>query len=518
MCRVGNKKKLVLQAGFVVILFLLMLYTAMSQQISLGQSYQQVILNGKEICCVSLGTDAESILRQERRILALQSEEPVSMMYEFSVAEADRWFVPLVTEEELADILKEELKSLVIPAEKEGYTVAIEGYRANFSSLDELGNFFEQVKQETDPQKIFVPGISREKGHIAGILTAELVENNTDREREVLPQETLADRITAGADSDMLHQLSYALANPKDDSYKTGLLAMEFMENIEIYGHKIAKEELSDVAEEVAEVTKEKETNKIYVVESGDCLSVIALDHDTTVASIIALNGFESAEKTIRPGDELIIAVPEPDLSLRIQKGEVYEEDYRADPVIIENDSWYTTTQVVHEEGTVGHRERNDIVTYENGIEVEREMIHQNIMVESIPAVIERGTITPPTYIKPLSGGRKTSNFGRRWGRLHKGVDYACPVGTIIFASSAGTVISAGYNNGYGYNVLISHPDGKMTRYAHCSKLQVSVGQHVEQGETIALSGNTGRSTGPHLHFEIYVDGVAVNPLNYIGN
>lgn len=125
---------------------------------------------------------------------------------------------------------------------------------------------------------------------------------------------------------------------------------------------------------QVEEVTKEKETNKIYVVESGDVLSVIAMDHDTTVANIMALNGFDNAEVRIYPGQEIIIAVPEPDLSLRIKKGEVYEEDYNAEPTIIKNDEWYTTKQVVHQEGTTGHRERNDIVTYENGIEVARSL------------------------------------------------------------------------------------------------------------------------------------------------
>ena len=154
---------------------------------------------------------------------------------------------------------------------------------------------------------------------------------------------------------------------------------------------------------------------------------------------------------------------------------------------------------MVHQEGTTGHRERNDIVTYENGIEVARELAHQTIMVESTPAIIEQGTITPPTYIKPLAGGHFTSGFGRRWGRMHKGVDWGCPVGTTV------------------YNVVISHPDGRMTRYAHNSKLLVSAGQWVEQGQSIALSGSTGRSTGPHVHFEIYINGVAVNPLNYIG-
>ena len=240
------------------------------------------------------------------------------------------------------------------------------------------------------------------------------------------------------------------------------------------------------------------------------------MDHDTTVSSIVALNGLDSADAMIRDGQELIIAVPEPDLQLRVTKGEVYEEDYMEEPIIIDNDSWYTTKEVVQQEGTTGHRERNDVVVYENGVETSREMIHQNVMVASQAAVIERGTIIPPTYIKPISGGRYTSGFGRRWGRMHKGVDWACPIGTTVYASCAGTVISASYNGGYGNNVVISHADGRLTRYAHNSKLLVKAGQHVEQGEPIALSGSTGRSTGPHVHFEILINGSQVNPVNYL--
>ena len=244
---------------------------------------------------------------------------------------------------------------------------------------------------------------------------------------------------------------------------------------------------------------------------------MIALDHDTKVADIMALNGLENAD-SLREGQELIIAVPEPDLKIRLTVGEVYEEDYEEEPVIKGNDSWYTNQEEVLEEGVAGHRERNDIVVYENGAEVSRELAHQKIMTAAKAAVVERGTIVPPTYVKPLAGGRFTSGFGRRWGRMHKGVDWACPIGTTVYASCAGTVIQASYNGGYGNNVVISHADGRLTRYAHNSKLLVKVGQKVEQGEPIALSGSTGRSTGPHVHFEIYIGGAAVNPLKYISN
>ena len=144
--------------------------------------------------------------------------------------------------------------------------------------------------------------------------------------------------------------------------------------------------------------------------------------------------------------------------------------------------------------------------------------------MEAVPKIVERGTKTPPTYIKPLSGGRITSRFGRRTSPTrgassnHKGVDWGVPVGSSIYAASGGTVTRAGWYGGYGYVVFIRHPGGTETRYAHLSRVLVSSGQSVKQGQRIALSGNTGVSTGPHLHFEILINGVAVNPLNYLEN
>ena len=90
------------------------------------------------------------------------------------------------------------------------------------------------------------------------------------------------------------------------------------------------------------------------------------------------------------------------------------------------------------------------------------------------------------------------------------------PVGTSVVASSGGTVAKAGWGSGYGYVVYIQHPDGKQTRYGHLSKVLVKAGQKVKQGEKIALSGNTGVSTGPHIHFEILVGGSQVNPFSYM--
>ena len=137
-------------------------------------------------------------------------------------------------------------------------------------------------------------------------------------------------------------------------------------------------------------------------------------------------------------------------------------------------------------------------------------------MVESVPQVIAVGTLTPPTYIRPINSGRYSSGYGYRDGSFHAGVDWSCSQGTPVMAAASGTVIRAGWYSGYGYCVDIRHSNGTMTRYGHLSSISVSNGQSVSQGQVIAKSGNTGQSSGPHLHFEIWINGSTVNPLNYV--
>ena len=134
-----------------------------------------------------------------------------------------------------------------------------------------------------------------------------------------------------------------------------------------------------------------------------------------------------------------------------------------------------------------------------------------------------RSTTTAPTrstrpqsgyYLRPTSG-RITSKFGPRSGRYHYGIDFGAPTGTPIVASAAGTVIKVGCGSGYGNCLVIQHDNGTRTLYAHASKLYVGVGTKVARGERVAAVGSTGRSTGPHLHFEIIrPNGQKMNPNN----
>lgn len=115
----------------------------------------------------------------------------------------------------------------------------------------------------------------------------------------------------------------------------------------------------------------------------------------------------------------------------------------------------------------------------------------------------------------PVSGGRLTSGYGMRWGRMHRGIDLAAVAGTPIRAAAAGEVMFAGWKSGYGLMVIIDHGDFQ-TKYAHNSENLVRAGDLVETGVPIAKIGRTGNATGNHLHFELVIGGGAVNPLSYL--
>ena len=136
-----------------------------------------------------------------------------------------------------------------------------------------------------------------------------------------------------------------------------------------------------------------------------------------------------------------------------------------------------------------------------------------------------RAVQAPPSSIAPPSSGgygwpvcaRVSSEYGRRWGRMHRGIDIDGETGDAIVASKSGTVVAAGFSGGYGRLLLIDHGDGVVTAYAHLSSFGANVGQHVDRGEYVGAVGATGNATGSHLHFEIRVNGTATNPRQFLG-
>ncbi|MBN2719611.1 MAG: M23 family metallopeptidase [Proteobacteria bacterium] len=159
---------------------------------------------------------------------------------------------------------------------------------------------------------------------------------------------------------------------------------------------------------------------------------------------------------------------------------------------------------------------------------LERLKVETDVQERSFQELVEyledqKSLLASTPSIWPVKGwltssfGYRTSPFtGRR--EMHKGIDVATRTGTPIIAPADGIVVFSGREGGYGNMLLIDHGYGIMTRYGHCASLEVKKGDKVKRGDVVAKVGNTGRSTGPHLHYEVAVNGVAVNPMRYILN
>lgn len=154
-------------------------------------------------------------------------------------------------------------------------------------------------------------------------------------------------------------------------------------------------------------------------------------------------------------------------------------------------------------------------------IAMEKDLEIKEAEVTRILESYKYGNAPGGKFMWPVAG-RVRSGFGWRihpifgYNRFHSGIDIPASSGTIIKSADGGEVIHAGYDGGYGYSIMVYHGGGFATWYAHCSRILVSVGQRVERGQVIGLVGSTGWSTGPHLHFEVRINGAAQNPMQYL--
>jgi murein DD-endopeptidase MepM/ murein hydrolase activator NlpD len=258
-----------------------------------------------------------------------------------------------------------------------------------------------------------------------------------------------------------------------------------------------------------------------HVVQAGETFAFVANKYGITQSQLLASNPNVDVRQ-LEIGQTLFLSESVP--MVKVQTVETtryieyipYTTTYQDDRNTWEGEM---TTRVA---GIDGQREVVAKIVRNNGKETAKMILEEKIISEPRGAVVLVGTKPPPplqgtgSFIYPVSNYTLTSRFGMRWGRMHNGIDLAAPTGTKIRASDGGTVIFAAYNGELGYCVEIDHGGNLTTVYGHCSKIHVSVGDKVYQGQHIADVGNTGRSTGSHLHFEIRVLGVAKNPFNYL--
>lgn len=487
---------------------------------SSGNTMFTVLLNNVKVGVVGDPSEAEEYVREARRQIASDSEELVLVDSELEIQGSEVLWGKIDSEEQIISNMAMVLADHVRETMNRSYVVKINDYMVSLSSEEEVLTLLQAAIDKYDSEGKYTVELLLDPTRELPVLTTEVI---TEEEAEEQVEAVVS--LNAGIDAeitDLFEEVEPALKKSFED-YELGLISMDFGDTIEVVEAYLSEEELTDLNTAIEQVTKEQEKNEVYEVESGDTLSEIAIKTNIPLDKLIEMNDtLENENSMIRVGDELVITVPEPELTVERQEEMYYEEDYEAEIIYVDNDEWYTNETKTLQEPSAGHRKAVAVVSFRNDKEVSREIVKEEITYEAVPKIVERGTKVPPTYIKPISGGRLTSNFGRRnaptkgASSYHKGIDWATPTGTSVVASCGGTVARAGWGSGYGYVVYINHPDGRQTRYGHLSKVLVSAGQTVTQGQKIALSGNTGVSTGPHLHFEILINGSQVNPLKYM--
>ena len=464
--------------------------------------YYVLMLDGEEIGAAPSKEIIEEAVLNARLKLNEEADSIVYVEPAIEILEENRLFGSMEMEENLEDKIYTTLKESSGLTKTQAYVVSIDGFTVTLENKEEIVDLLEAAKANYDPNGEFEVDLSETSEGVFSAVTYNIT--------KVVKVENDASTVMASEDA------SVAVESDPTSGENDGLLALSFGEQIEILETCVDEESIMSLEEAINAVTKESESNQIYEVQSGDSLSVIASKFSLSLEKLLAINPGLSATSIIGIGDQITVTVPEPELSVILVEEKTYEESYSADVVYIDDNTMYKGQQVVIDQGTPGYRKVTADITYRNGEETGRVIVAQSLISESTPKVIKRGTLTPPTYVKPLYGGSISSYFGYRWGRLHEGVDFWVPTGSAVFAACDGVVVSAGWSGGYGYCITIRHADGKETRYAHLSSIYVSAGQSVDQYQTIGLSGNSGRSTGPHLHFEVRINGSPVNPLDYI--
>lgn len=302
----------------------------------------------------------------------------------------------------------------------------------------------------------------------------------------------------------------------KSDNSET-LKEVKVKENVQFVPTIIKPEEMTDEATIEAILQKGVVEEKTYTIQPGDCLGCVASKFGLKIADLKRLNPGLDEDTVLQIGQVINVTALDPKLTVQtvFEKSETEKIPYKTE--YVEDKNIYKGETRVKQKGVAGEK----IVTYEilkeNGIEVSRTATDEEVLKDPTNEIVIKGTKPLPIvatgkFMWPTKGGYITSSFGYRWGKLHTGMDISGVKDKTIMAADNGKVTFAGWKGNYGNAIVIDHGGGYQTLYGHLSKISVKKGQQVAKGQKIGVMGNTGNSTGTHLHFEIIKNGKQINP------
>lgn len=315
----------------------------------------------------------------------------------------------------------------------------------------------------------------------------------------------------------------YQEANPDAD--------IGFVEKVEIKDGVHPKSMLMDQDGVYTTLTSVSNSQQVYIVQKDETLVDIAQKMQMTEDEIQALNP-DVKPALLREGKKLVVNDEEPFVNVEVVKREQYNEEIAYETEEVETDKMYEGDSRIETEGEPGESLVTAEVTYINGKETSRNVISTQVTKEPVTQVMYIGTKEYPTYSSAGAGvhgdgisygifawptnGVITSQYAPRWGSFHGALDIANSEGTPVCAADGGVVTVSEWHYSYGNYIMIDHGNGFETLYGHNSVLIANVGDKVSRGQTIALMGSTGNSTGPHCHFEVRINGTRVDPELYL--
>lgn len=294
-----------------------------------------------------------------------------------------------------------------------------------------------------------------------------------------------------------------------------------FAEDVKIEPYNTTLANVSSKTAALKKIKSGGQQKVTYTVKSGDTLYGICEKLDVSLQELKKMNPKIKDTMTLHVGDKFVTQQEIPLITVETVEVSVFAEAVDYKTVTKKSSSYYKGETIVTQAGKKGKARVTARLTKHNGVTVAREDLSVETIKKPVNKIVVKGTKPVPakkgtgTFMRPVNAG-VYAGYGMRWGRMHYGLDYAASTGTPIYAADGGTVTSAGWSGAYGYTVVIDHGANKKTLYAHCSRLFVSAGTKVYKGQHIAAVGSTGRSTGPHCHFEIFINGANVNPSNYV--
>lgn len=297
------------------------------------------------------------------------------------------------------------------------------------------------------------------------------------------------------------------------------LVEVKYLEDVQVIDEEVEAEKVMTEKQAFDLLTTGTKAPEKYVVKEGDSLWLIARRNSMYVKDIVSANQLNSDR--LKPGMELVLVKSKPYITVVAQV--LCERDetipYEVKVVVDPNAS---SSVRISQEGQPGQRHVVYTASKINGVIDKKVVKEEKIIKQAVSKILVKGN---QVQVASRGGGAAASTGDLDWplsgsisqyfGR-HTGIDICAPVGSTIRAADAGYVTFAGYQGGYGNFVIVDHGNGLVTRYAHCDSFKVSVGQNVGKGEGIATVGMTGRTTGPHLHFEVQSGGSFVNPIKYL--